>query len=165
MASSALANALEQQSPALMDGDREDGGDRGDRRGDCQTSQSTRPVSTLMEKPLSSQAWLVQASCALSRGDRTTKLTTAWRLSALTGSHQHYDMISRAEFGFRNWDRLPPELQNEVGADLAGESLDHREVATLAAALSRQPDTLRQGMRKALQSQGVAATTLLAIGF
>ena len=68
--------------------------------------------------PTSSGAWQAFAEMRSGRGDDMGIVLAAFRMSALTGSHEGKIMKRRALFGLTHWAELPERDRNTVVRDL-----------------------------------------------
>jgi hypothetical protein len=74
-------------------------------------------------------------------------------------------MVGREIFGLSHWELLPLELRQRIGADLAAEPLAETEIANLRLALTGKLEKTRNEILAVLQTEGVPAKDLVAIGF
>ena len=74
----------------------------------------------LSRKPLDSAAWFKLAETRLAMGDTLERVVGALALSALTGPNESGLMASRALFGWRLWEVLPPASRRNAVVDLTG---------------------------------------------
>jgi hypothetical protein len=93
------------------------------------------------------------------------QIVEAVRLSVLSSPNQQDVMVGREIFGVSHWELLPLELQQRTGADLAAELLAEREIADLRLALAGKSEKTRNEILAVLQTEGVPAKDLVAIGF
>ena len=119
----------------------------------------------LAVRPLSSKYWLALAEKRSVTGERASKVVEAVRLSVLSGPNQHDVMVGREIFGVSHWELLPLELRQRAGADLAAEPLAETEIADLRLALAGKSEKTRNEILAVLQTEGVPAKDLVAIGF
>src|SRR6266536_1434096 len=72
------------------------------------TAALEQAMSQLAENsPTMVSAWLALAETRASRGAPIDSVLAAFRMSALTGSHEGYMMMHRAIFGLEHWTELP----------------------------------------------------------
>lgn len=68
--------------------------------------------------PTSVGAWQAWASFQKARGGSMDAVLAAFRMSALTGSHEGYFMMQRAAFGLEHWNEMPEMDRRIVVRDL-----------------------------------------------
>jgi hypothetical protein len=112
--------------------------------------------------PTSSGAWQALAEIESVRGDDMDHVLDAFRMSALTGSHEGSVMKQRALFGLQHWTELPGRDRDTVVRDLLGSARlpefgtqDYRKV------LATKSEAERDDIRAALMNSGLATRDLL----
>jgi hypothetical protein len=68
--------------------------------------------------PTSTSTWEVLAEVRNARGASIESVLAAFRMSALTGSHEGYYMMQRAIFGLKHWNELPEADRRTVSRDI-----------------------------------------------
>ena len=68
--------------------------------------------------PTSTATWQALAEIRKARGEPMERVLAAFRMSALTGSHEGYFMMQRAIFGLAHWNELPEEDRRIVVRDI-----------------------------------------------
>jgi hypothetical protein len=125
-------------------------------------------MSQLTENsPTMASAWLALAETRSARGAGMESALAAFRMSALTGSHEGYMMMHRAIFGLEHWTELPEPDRRTVMRDvLATVSLwevgrrGQRSRNILAAKSAAE----RNDIRAALLASGATKDALQALG-
>jgi hypothetical protein len=74
--------------------------------------------------PTSVAAWQARVAFQQARGAPMERVLAAFRMSALTGSHEGYFMMQRANFGLEHWTELPEVDRRTVVRDLVGSATD-----------------------------------------
>jgi len=113
--------------------------------------------------PTSSATWYALAEVRKARGAPMENVLSAFRMSALTGSHEGYFMMERASFGLNHWSELPEEDRRIVVRDLLG-SLVHSPVAPESRyrkILAAKSQAERENIRAALWASGRASKDIL----
>jgi hypothetical protein len=112
--------------------------------------------------PTSSGAWQALAEIESVRGDDMDHVLDAFRMSALTGSHEGHVMKQRALFGLQHWAELPNADRDTVVRDLLA-SARHPELGTkdYRTILAAKSEAERENIRAALTASGVATQDLL----
>jgi hypothetical protein len=113
--------------------------------------------------PTSSGAWQALAEVEAVRGDAMDHVLDAFRMSALTGSHEGSVMKQRALFGLKHWTELPQRDRDTVVRDLLatanlaefGRTDDYRPV------IARKSQPERDEIRTALIRSGLGDRDLL----
>jgi hypothetical protein len=114
--------------------------------------------------PTSSGAWQGLAEIESVRGDDMDHVLDAFRMSALTGSHEGSVMKKRALFGLKHWTELPERDRDTVVRDLVATAKvfgteDYRKI------LATKPEGERGNIWTALTASGLASQDLiLALG-
>jgi hypothetical protein len=110
--------------------------------------------------PTSSGAWQALAEIESVRGDDFDHVLDAFRMSALTGSHEGSVMKQRALFGLKHWTELPERDRDTVVRDIVATAMvfGTKNYRTILAA---KPEGERAGIRDALTASGLAAPDLL----
>jgi hypothetical protein len=126
-------------------------------------------MSQLAENsPTMVSAWLALAETRSARGAPRESVLAAFRMSALTGSHEGYMMMQRAMFGLEHWTELPEFDRRTVIRDLLAtvsvwEHLGNarqRYRRILAAKSAAEQDDIRA----ALVASGAIKNVLQALG-
>jgi hypothetical protein len=110
--------------------------------------------------PTSTATWQALAEIRKARGESMESVLAAFRMSALTGSHEGYFMMQRAIFGLEHWNELPEEDRETVVRDILSSSgyiAEPRYRKILAA--KSEPE--RDNIRAALLASGLATTNVL----
>lgn len=112
--------------------------------------------------PTSSGAWQGLAEIEAVRGDDMDHVLDAFRMSALTGSHEGHVMKQRALFGLQHWAELPNADRDTVVRDLLA-SARHPELGTkdYRTILAAKSEAERENIRAALTASGLATQDLL----
>jgi hypothetical protein len=127
------------------------------------TSQREAVSSLVSLEPMSSVDWLSVSGLQLYTDQPMEQVFDSLELSMLTGPNEGYVMAERAIYGVSLWQRLSPDLQRRVVADLAvGEEL---EIQKIRAFVSKQPKQLRNELREALIANGLSPKDLEKRGF
>jgi hypothetical protein len=118
--------------------------------------------------PTSTGTWQLLAESLKARGAPMESVLAAFRMSALTGSHEGYFMMQRATFGLLHWGELPEadrrivirDVTSSVGPGIGGAvNARYREI------LARKPQPERDSIKAALLESGFAnAYVLKALG-
>jgi len=110
--------------------------------------------------PTSSGAWQALAEIESVRGDDMDHVLDAFRMSALTGSHEGSVMKLRALFGLKHWTELPERDRDTVIRDLLGTAtvFGTDGYRTIIAAKSKAE---RDDIRAALTASGLTTQDLL----
>jgi hypothetical protein len=105
--------------------------------------------------PTSSAAWESLAEIEAVRGDDMDHVLDAFRMSALTGSHEGAVMKQRALFGLKHWTELPQQDRDVVVRDIAATAgvpqlspQDYRKIFEVKS------DAEREQIRAALTAVG-----------
>jgi hypothetical protein len=110
--------------------------------------------------PTSTAAWVTLAEVRKARGEPMESVLAAFRMSALTGSHEGYFMMQRAIFGIKYWNELPEEDRRSVVRDMlssTGEMADPRYREMLA----QKPEPERSNIIAALHASGFATKDIM----
>lgn len=112
--------------------------------------------------PTSSGAWQGLAEIEAVRGDDMEHVLDAFRMSALTGSHEGSVMKQRALFGLKHWTALPERDRDTVVRDLLATAREP-QVGTQAyrTILAEKSEAEREEIRAALTASGLATQELL----
>jgi hypothetical protein len=112
--------------------------------------------------PTSSAAWQALAEIEAVRGDDMDHVLDAFRMSALTGSHEGSVMKQRALFGLKHWTELPQRDRDTFVRDLVATAmhpqLGAQDYRTIIAAKS---EAEREEIRGVLSASGLATQQLL----
>jgi hypothetical protein len=119
------------------------------------TDHRRQTLSALVSiKPMSSYDWLSLSGLQLITDQPMEQVFDSLELSMLTGPNEGYVMAERRIYGVSLWQRLSPDLKRRVAADLAvGEIPDSGK---FRAALSAQPEEVRNEIREALVATGLS---------
>jgi hypothetical protein len=110
-------------------------------------------VSSLVSiEPMSSVDWLSVSGLQLYTDQPMEQVFASLELSMLTGPNEGYVMADRGIYGVSLWQRLSPDLQRRVVADLAVDEYPDK----IRAFLSTQPEEVRNEVREALIANGLA---------
>ncbi len=117
--------------------------------------------AVLSIKPLSSMEWLALSRTELMTHQSMEEVLESLRLSVLTGPNEGYVMGERAIFGVSLWERLPTDLKSHVAVDVAAMMLgrtpaEGETLGKIRAALTAQPDRVRNEVREAVVASGVS---------
>ena len=115
------------------------------------------------DAPTSTAAWLSLAEMRKARGAPIDSVLAAFRMSALTGSHEGFFMMQRATFGLLHWSELPEEgrqivvrdIVSSVGPASGAPGARYREI------LARKPRAERDSIKEALLASGLASKDIL----
>jgi hypothetical protein len=131
------------------------------------TGAVEQALSQLAENsPTVVSAWQALAEARSARGAPMESVLAAFRMSALTGSHEGYMMMQRAVFGLEHWTELPePERRTVIRDLLATVSapalpVGQRYRRILAAKSAAEQDNIRA----ALLASGANKDVLQALG-
>jgi hypothetical protein len=118
-----------------------------------------RALGNLAEtSPTSSGTWQALVQIKLARGEAIKEVLDAFRMSALTGSHEGYVMRQRAIFGLEHWTELSELDRRTVIRDVVPTvHLEHRYSQILAA----KSEAEREDIRSALAASGLATKDVL----
>ena len=112
--------------------------------------------------PTSSGAWQALAEVESVRGDDMDHLLDAFRMSALTGSHEGSVMRQRALFGLQHWNQLPERDRDTVVRDLLTTArLPEFRTEGYRKILEEKSEAERENIRTALTASGLATEDLL----
>jgi hypothetical protein len=75
--------------------------------------------------PTSVAAWQALAAYQGARGAPIERVLPAFRMSALTGSHEGYYMAQRVMFGLQYWTELPESDRRATIRDLVGSAVEY----------------------------------------
>jgi hypothetical protein len=96
------------------------------------------------------------------RGDDMEHVLDAFRMSALTASHEGSVMNRRALFGLQHWTELPEQDRNTVVRDLlVTAKLPEFRTAGYRAVIARKSQPDRDGIGVAFRASGLADESLL----
>jgi hypothetical protein len=132
---------------------------------DPKTTNTQRQAfsSVLKLEPMSSIDWLLVSHLQLVTDQPMEQVFNSLELSMLTGPNEGYGMAGRGIYGVSLWQRLSPDLQRRVVADLAvGEE---GEIQKIRAFVSTQPEQVRNELREALIAGGLSPKELEKRGF
>jgi hypothetical protein len=119
--------------------------------------------SVLTLEPMSSIDWLLVSHLQLITDQPMEQVFNSLELSMLTGPNESYVMAGRGIYGVSLWQRLSPDLQRRVVADLAvGEE---HEIQKIRAFIITQPQQVRNELREALLANGLSSKELEKRGF
>ena len=113
--------------------------------------------------PTSTAAWQSLAEMRKARGAPMESVLAAFRMSALTGSHEGFFMMQRATFGLLHWSELPEEgrqivvrdIVSSIGPANGAPGARYREI------LARKPRPERDSIIEALLASGLASKDVL----
>jgi hypothetical protein len=112
--------------------------------------------------PTSTAAWQSLAEVRKARGAPMESVLAAFRMSALTGSHEGFFMMRRAIFGLEHWGELPREDRRTVVRDLLATFGPHQHADTrYRQIVARKSDAERESIRTALLASGLASKQVL----
>jgi hypothetical protein len=113
--------------------------------------------------PTSTATWEALAEVRKARGEPMESVLAAFRMSALTGSHEGYFMMQRAIFGLKHWKELPEQDRSAVARDmlLSIGPVDGRPLARYREILAAKPAAERDSVRSALLASGLASSNVL----
>jgi hypothetical protein len=113
--------------------------------------------------PTSTAIWEGLAEIRKARGESMESVLAAFRMSALTGSHEGYFMMQRAMFGLKHWNELPEQDRSTVARDmlLSIGPADGRPLARYREILATKPAAERDSIRSALFASGLASSRVL----
>ncbi|HEY7299129.1 MAG TPA: hypothetical protein VH684_14585 [Xanthobacteraceae bacterium] len=122
-------------------------------------------ISAIAERsPTSTPAWLALAEARSARAAPIEDVLAAFRMSALTGSHEGYLMTDRAIFGLEHWAELPEQDRRTVIRDLAT-SVPQLGADRPRSILGEKSAPEREAIRSALVASGLASPkTLSSLG-
>jgi hypothetical protein len=110
--------------------------------------------SIILIRPMASYYWLSLSGLQLITDQPMEQVFNSLELSMLTGPNEGYLMAERGIYGVSLWQRLSPDLQRRVVADLTvGEGL---EIQKIRAFFSVQPEEVRNELREALVANGLS---------
>ena len=115
--------------------------------------------------PTSTAAWQSLAETRKARGAPMESVLAAFRMSALTGSHEGFFMMQRATFGLLHWSELPEEgrrivvrdIVSSVGPANGAPGARYREI------LAAKPQFERDSIKGALLASGLASKDILKL--
>jgi hypothetical protein len=112
--------------------------------------------------PTSTATWLALAEVRLARNEPKERMLAAFRMSALTGSHEGFFMMRRAVFGLEHWTDLPDGDRRIVVRDLlATVEPAYRFEVRYRGLLAAKSEAERDDIRAALTASGLATKDLL----
>jgi hypothetical protein len=113
--------------------------------------------------PTSTAVWLSLADMRQARHAPMEDVLTAFRMSALTGSHEGFFMMQRATFGLLHWSDLPEEGRQIVVRDIVSSVGPANGVprARYREILTRKPAAERENIKETLLASGLASKDLL----
>ena len=131
------------------------------------TAALEQAMSQLAENsPTIVSAWLALAETRAARDAPMESVLAAFRMSALTGSHEGYMMMQRAIFGLEHWMELPEPDRRTVIRDVVATAIlgdlgrGQRYRRILAAKSAAEQDDIRA----ALIASGATKDALQALG-
>ena len=114
--------------------------------------------------PTSVAAWQALVAYRDVTGAPKESVLAAFRMSALTGSHEGYFVMQRAIFGLEHWTDLPEVDRRIVMRDVLATALDWdfgRRGQRYRAILAKKSDAERDDIRTALTTTGLASSEVL----
>jgi hypothetical protein len=115
--------------------------------------------------PTSTAVWQALVAFYQSRGGPVEGAFPAFRMSALTGSHEGYFMVQRGLFGLEHWSKLPDADRRTVIRDVAGtaleEELNRGGIYRFRPVLAKKSEAERAEIRAAFAASGVASNDVL----
>jgi hypothetical protein len=117
--------------------------------------------------PTMASVWLALAGTRSARGASMEIVLSAFRMSALTASHEGYLMAQRAIFGLEHWTELPDADRHTVVRDILATLGQARGEYRASAVyqyrriLERKPEAEREAVRNALLGSGLSAQEIL----
>jgi hypothetical protein len=115
--------------------------------------------------PTSVAAWQARVVYQQAHDAPTERMLPAFRMSALTGSHEGYYMMQRAIFGLEHWSELAEVDRRTVMRDLRSTALhwdfDLRGGERYRAILGEKSEAERVDIRTALSASGLATEEIL----
>ena len=114
--------------------------------------------------PTSVAAWQALLTFGQASGAPKESVLAAFRMSALTGSHEGYFVMQRAIFGLEHWPDLPEVDRRTVMRDVLATALDWdfgRRGQRYRAILAKKSDAERDDIRTALTTYGLASSEVL----
>lgn len=113
--------------------------------------------------PTSAETWEALTEMRSGRGDHMDGVLAAFRMSALTGSHEGRIMKRRALFGIAHWAEMPERDRNTVVRDLAGTArlADFGRADDYRVVIDLKSQTERDEIRAALMGSGLADNDLM----
>jgi hypothetical protein len=114
--------------------------------------------------PTSVAAWQALLTFGQASGAPKESVLAAFRMSALTGSHEGYFVMQRAIFGLEHWTDLPEVDRRTVMRDVLATALDWdfgRRGERYRAILAKKSDAERDDIRTALTTYGLASREVL----
>jgi hypothetical protein len=112
--------------------------------------------------PTSVAAWQALATFRKISGAPIESVLAAFRMSALTGSHEGYFMRLRAMFGLEYWSELP-ERERQIAIQDLVKTVDERFVGgdLYRAVLQNKTQTQREEIKAALMASGLPSQRVL----
>ena len=114
--------------------------------------------------PTSVASWQARVAYQQAHGTPIEDVLAAFRMSALTGSHEGLYMMQRAIFGLEHWSELPEADRRTVMRDVRATALNHdlgRRGERYRAILGQKSETERVDIRTALSAPGLATEEIL----
>ena len=111
--------------------------------------------------PTSAAAWQARAGFQKARGGSMENVLAAFRMSALTGSHEQYFMVQRAIFGVEYWNELPEVDRHTVVRDLLGTASWPEIAERYRRIVVRKSQAERDDIRAAVTASGLGTKDLL----
>jgi len=125
-------------------------------------------IQSLAVRPLSSIAWLSLAGMRLVTGAPYQDVLAALKMSSITGPNEAQTMWQRGMFSLLQWEALPLDFQQRAIRDLAGPIaggfLDDSGLQLIRGVLGAKTPQARAQIAALLETQGVGAKALAAIG-
>jgi hypothetical protein len=134
------------------------------------TEAVEQALSQLAENsPTMVPAWQALAEARSARGAPIESVLAAFRMSALTGSHEGPMMMQRALFGLEHWAELPEpdrrtvirDLRATIGQASGGDHRNRLVLARYQRILERKPAAEREAVRDALVGSGLSTQQTL----
>jgi hypothetical protein len=132
-------------------------------------AERVNELNALLERqPLSSEDWLLLAGARFVAAKPPADVLSAFRLSAITGSHEGAIMLQRGIFGLVEWQALPPEFRERTIADLAGALNDTTvqdvDINPAKRILAAQSEMNREAIAALLDAEGVSPQDMKRLG-
>ena len=108
--------------------------------------------------PVATATWVTLAEARKVRGASMESVLEAFRMSALTGSHEGYFMLRRAIFGLEQWNVLSDADRRTVARDvlLSIGPANNLPLARYRAILKAKPEAERDDIMSTLSASGWA---------
>lgn len=113
--------------------------------------------------PTSTSAWLALAGIRKAQGASMEDVLAAFRMSALTGSHEGYFATQRAVFGLVHWKELPQADRQIVVRDIltSAGTADAASAVRYGRILAAKSETEREEIKAAVVNSGRATKRML----